>query len=498
MEVAGRTAIAVLLALAVLCGGAQGRYHHHTAKHTRHNSAHAHAPSSHSHAPGPSSGSRRHASPPAPPPSSGSGAAGGYPTPSDAPAPEPAAGGGAGAASVYDVVKDFGAVGDGVADDTDAIKTAWDTACQDDGDGVVLAASGHSFLVHTTVFTGPCQGTVTIQLDGTMVAPSDPDRWPANSKRNWLVFYNAHGTTLRGAGVIDGKGQKWWELPCKEHKGQGGSSGHGASCDSPVMLRFFTSNNVTVQGLKIQNSPEFHFRFDSCRGVHVSGLSISSPQTSPNTDGIHIENTQDVVISDVSVSNGDDCVSIGAGTLNVHIENVTCGLGHGISIGSLGKQGTRACVSNVTVRNAVIRHSDNGVRIKTWQGGSGSVSEVSFQDVRMEAVRNPIIIDQYYCLSKSCQNATTAVFVSGVSYAGIRGTYDARSAPIHFGCSDAVPCTNITLADVELLPASGQTVDDPFCWNVYGNAATPTVPPVACLMDGVPGNYADKSSLKCY
>jgi len=32
------------------------------------------------------------------------------------------------------------------------------------------------------------------------------------------VFYNAHGTTLRGAGLIDGKGQKWWELPCKTDK----------------------------------------------------------------------------------------------------------------------------------------------------------------------------------------------------------------------------------------------------------------------------------------
>uniref|UniRef100_A0A0A9EY08 Polygalacturonase n=1 Tax=Arundo donax TaxID=35708 RepID=A0A0A9EY08_ARUDO len=468
MELAARTAIALLLASTFLCDGVHGR-HHHT-QHTGHNSARPP-----SHAPGPRRAPpHARATPPAPPPSA-------YP---------------AGGVTVYDVVKDFGAVGDGVTDDTDAIKTAWDTACQDDGPGVVRAAAGYSFLVHTTVFTGPCQGTVTIQLDGTIIAPSDPNTWPANSKRNWLVFYQAHGTSLRGAGLIDGKGQKWWDLPCKPHKG--GASSHGGSCDSPVALRFFMSNNVTVQGLKVQNSPEFHFRFDSCRGVLVSGLSISSPANSPNTDGIHVENTQDVLIANTAVSNGDDCVSIGAGTLNIHIENVTCGPGHGISIGSLGKQGTRACVANVTVRNAVIRHSDNGVRIKTWQGGSGSVSSVSFENVRMDAVRNPIVIDQYYCLSHSCENSTTAVFVSGVSYAGIRGTYDVRSPPIHFGCSDAVPCTNITLSDVELLPASGETVHDPFCWNVYGNAATPTVPPVACLMEGVPRNVEDNSSLKCY
>ena len=103
-------------------------------------------------------------------------------------------------------------------------------------------------------------------------------------------------------------------------------------------LRFFSSNNVKVQGLRVQNSPEFHFRFDGCRGVVASGLSISSPAQSPNTDGIHIENTQDVLVADTAVSNGDDCVSIGAGALNVRIENVTCGPGgHGISIGSLGK-----------------------------------------------------------------------------------------------------------------------------------------------------------------
>ena len=74
-------------------------------------------------------------------------------------------------------------------------------------------------------------------------------------------------------------------------------------------LRFFMTNNVTVQGLKVQNSSEFHIRFDNCHGVVASGLSIRSPALSPNTDGIHVENAQDVLISNTAVSNSDDCVS---------------------------------------------------------------------------------------------------------------------------------------------------------------------------------------------
>lgn len=168
------------------------------------------------------------------------------------------------------------------------------------------------------------------------------------------------------------------------------------------------------------------------------------------------------------------------------------------SIGSLGKQNTRACVTNVTVKDSVIKHSDNGVRIKTWQGGSGSVSWVSFENIRMDTVRNPIIINQYYCLSKVCKNQTSAVYVSDVSYAGIKGSYDIRSPPIHFGCSDAVPCTNITLTDVELLPEQGDAIADPFCWNVYGESQTLTIPPVSCLLQGLPRSIMDIDSDRCY
>lgn len=68
---------------------------------------------------------------------------------------------------------------------------------------------------------------------------------------------------------------------------------------------------------------------------------------------------------------GDDCVSIQTGCTNVYVHNINCGPGHGISIGSLGKDNTKACVSNITVKDVVMQNTMNGVRIKTWQVWSG-------------------------------------------------------------------------------------------------------------------------------
>lgn len=63
---------------------------------------------------------------------------------------------------VYDV-RMFGAAGDGETDDTEAFKSAWDTACQVES-AVLLVPSGYSFMIQSTIFTGPCQGGFVFQV----------------------------------------------------------------------------------------------------------------------------------------------------------------------------------------------------------------------------------------------------------------------------------------------------------------------------------------------
>lgn len=59
-----------------------------------------------------------------------------------------------------------------------------------------------------------------------------------------------------------------------------------------------------VRDIQIVNSPQCHLKFDSSSGIHVDNITISSPESSPNTDGIHLQNTQDVEIQHSNIGCG--------------------------------------------------------------------------------------------------------------------------------------------------------------------------------------------------
>lgn len=215
------------------------------------------------------------------------------------------------------------------------------------------------------------------------------------------------------------------------------------------------------------NSPQCHLKFDNCKGVNVENITISSPESSPNTDGIHLQNSQDVEIRHSHIASGDDCVSIQTGCSNVVVHHIKCGPGHGISIGALGKGGTVACVSNVIIDQILMNNTMYGARIKTWQGGAGSVKNVSFTNIQVSDVKVPIMIDQYYCDSDYCDEQRQAVAISGVRFDQIRGTYSKQ--PIHIACSKSIPCDDINISYIHLQPSpTCEKSKEAFCWNTYG------------------------------
>lgn len=135
-------------------------------------------------------------------------------------------------------------------------------------------------------------------------------------------------------------------------------------------------------------------------------MRIEAPEDSPNTDGIHIGRSSGVIIHDALIGTGDDCISIGHGNTDILISNIWCGPGHGISVGSLGKYPNEGDVRGLVVRDSFITNTMNGVRIKTWQDSPSfsSVTNITFENIRMKNVKNPIFIDQTYCPHNLCND----------------------------------------------------------------------------------------------
>ncbi|CAL5361489.1 unnamed protein product [Camellia sinensis] len=364
-------------------------------------------------------------------------------------------------------VLDYGAVGDGMANDTLAFVEAWNRTCNAESeDASMVVPEGMTFLVYPVAFVGPCNPTyITFLLSGTIIAPHNPEAWKGRNLGQWLTFQDVNGLGVSGPGKIDGRGQGWWDISCKRHP-----QSPGCGKLAPTVLSFTECNQFSISNILIVNSPQTHILVTGCNNVMIDSLTIKSPETSPNTDGIHISHSTGVFVSNTDIGSGDDCVSIGDYTSHIDITNVNCGPGHGVSIGSLGRSGNEVRVENINVNRVNFNKTSNGVRIKTWQVGRGHVRRVVFKNINFTDVKNPIIINQNYRDVKNARKRMKAgVEISHVRYSGTFGTSKTEVA-INLDCSQAVPCTNILLDTVELESSSPGKRVISFCNNAYGNA----------------------------
>ncbi|OVA20758.1 Glycoside hydrolase [Macleaya cordata] len=379
---------------------------------------------------------------------------------------------------IFDVLS-FGAKGDGIADDSKAFQDAWKAACKVAG-AIVEIPSEFKFLINPITLQGPCMPHLVLQIDGTLLAPPNIGSWSKSSLFQWINFKWIQNFTIQGTGTVDGQGSAWWNLGELNHI-------EVITLYKQLLfeiellqfeinaLRFYASYSVTVRDIRIINSPLCHLKFDNSGSVKVDNITISSPENSPNTDGIHLQNSKDVEILNSNIGCGDDCVSIQTGCSNIHVHHTNCGPGHGISLGSLGKDKSAACVKDIVVDNILMQNTLYGARIKTWQGGVGSVKNVSFSNIQVSDVKVPIMIDQFYCDKQKCKNQTEAVAISGVTYNQIIGTYSVQ--PIHLACSNDVPCTNVDLIGIQLEQSSvSRGFHQALCWNSFGKSQAPLVP----------------------
>ncbi|HEY0680262.1 MAG TPA: glycoside hydrolase family 28 protein [Chitinophagaceae bacterium] len=329
----------------------------------------------------------------------------------------------------YNVMK-YGAKNDSSAIATRAIASAINAAYKKGGGTVYFPAGKY--------LTGPIhlKSNITIYIDaGAELHFSDnfdhylpmvPSRWEGTDVTNFSPFfyaYKAENIAIRGRGLINGHGKKWWDFS-EGYNEKNPRSKWQLEFDRlnkdilrpdlpgwvergflrPPFIQPMYCKNVLIEGITIINSPFWTVNPEFCENVTITGVTINNPE-SPNTDGINPESCRYVHISDCHISVGDDCITIKSGkdragrkmatpAENYTIINCTMLSGHGgVVIGSEMSGG----VKKITISNCIFDGTDRGIRIKTARGRGGVVEDIRVDNIIMKNIRDQaIVLDMQY------------------------------------------------------------------------------------------------------
>ena len=381
----------------------------------------------------------------------------------------------------------YGAVPDGVTDNTGAIQAAVDN-CAAAGGGFVTF-SGGIFL--TGPFTLKSHVKLQVNAGATILATLDQSRYmpsyigtrPAANSAVILAM-DATDVGIVGNGTIDGQGgvtppgvgaKSWWDLartatfPYPAVPFAPSSNG----LPRPWLVEFWNTTNVTVQGVQLQNSPMWHLGLRYVTDAMINGITITAPSNSPNTDGIDVVSSNVVTIMNVNISNGDDEVAIKSGlppqyqdphadpmpqaaTQNIKVYGATFSGGHGVSVGSEAVNGA----NNIFLANINMSGTSNGFRIKTGRDRGSQIHDIIVQNVTMTGVTQPIVLNSHYpassppacCTDPPQPIISTTPFVHDITIQNLTAT-GATNFSFIVGLPES-PILNVTLDNVHITQSS--------------------------------------------
>ncbi|WP_330633525.1 glycoside hydrolase family 28 protein [Halocatena halophila] len=383
----------------------------------------------------------------------------------------------------------YGVSGDGTTVETDRIQSAL-IDCAESG-GVLSFPPGEYLTGPLTVGSNT---TIEIQSGATLrfvrdltAFPSVESRWEGWDQTGFhpcLWIDTASNVTIRGGGVIDGQGSYWWQYTdmapgdrpatltdrLEEFEQANDKSDTVSSFTlRPPLCQIHRSSDVSISGVTLRNSPFWNTHVVYSDDVVLTDLRIENPADAPNGDGIDIDSSTHVHVSDTFIDAGDDAIciksgkdeegrQIGRAAEKITVTNCTVEAGHGgVVIGSEMSGDVR----DVVVSNCTFTDTDRGIRIKTQRGRGGVVEDCRFSTIVMRRVACPFVINGYYFMDIDADPQPvdgTTPLVRRIHFTDITAT-NVESAGFLAGIPEQpfgpITLTNVDISATRSLDATG-------------------------------------------
>ncbi|KAF5974125.1 murein transglycosylase [Fusarium coicis] len=348
-------------------------------------------------------------------------------------------------------ILNYGAINDNSTDTADAIEKTVNTCVLSNAGSRLIIPDGQYLIKRSVVLSNGTNWA--LQLDG-MITLAYGGNWTVDRK---LVLQGFAGVELLNA-TINGEGDGQFlqngltiinpvDFEFYSQNGKGAIQGQGyiyrnlANTFRPRLVRVISPINTSIHDLILVDSPKFHIVFDFAENLEVYHLSIRGANL---YDGVDVVGTN-YWIHDIEVTNRDECVSVKSPSNHALIENLVCNqAGSGISIGSLN---TSASIANIHARNINIIQGHNIAFIKTYRGGSGYVTNITFENFRSKASLYGLDINQYW--QNTFEPDTGAVALSNLVFKNFSGSVadGSKRPPLFLVANDLSFATNVTVED---------------------------------------------------
>lgn len=286
-------------------------------------------------------------------------------------------------------IKDYGAVGDGKTDDAAAIQKAID-ACHEAKGGRVIVPSGHTYLA------GPfdLKSNIDFHVEANAVVLANPDEsiYTKSAFREnpgegtiWIGGENIENVTISGGGTIDGNGVSFMG---EELDDSYVLKPFNVLDPRPHALTIIGGKNIRIRDLTIRNSAYWTVHLIGCDDVAISDITLLNSLKVRNSDGIDLDHSKNVRITNCYIESGDDCICLKNRREYDEFgvcENITvtgCTMTSrscAIKIGSENMDTIR----NVVFNNCIINASNRGVGIQNRD--EGIVSDIMFSNMIIQS-----------------------------------------------------------------------------------------------------------------